>query len=161
VFVNGARLSGPDLAELGAIFGQQPLAGRYFYDAESGLWGLEQHGAGGVTKPGLRSPAPLDPTGSRGATGVFVNGRELPQGELHALAVLLRWPEPASGAYVGRYRLDAEGGVYSAQGRYLGNAADAARRAAQNAAPSASQCVWFDLHEPRRTFGQDVTLSCD
>src|SRR5690242_2680413 len=58
VWLNGVQLAAPDLRELQAVLGRAPAPGRYWYDPHSGLWGLEAHGAGGVTRPGLRAPAP-------------------------------------------------------------------------------------------------------
>lgn len=161
VFVNGAQLAPPDVAELYAIFGATPASGRYWYDALSGLWGLEGHGAGGVTRPGLRTAAPLPPEASAGNSGAFVNGRQLPGTELTVMATLLSWPLPADSRYSGHYTLDGEGALNSAKGRYLGNVAAAAKRVSAGEAPGAILCVWYHLHEPDETFGRDVTIACD
>jgi hypothetical protein len=161
VFINGVQLASPDLAELTATVGAAPVSGRYWYDATSGLWGLEGHGAGGVTRTGLHTAAPLAAEASAGKSGAFVNGRQLPVTELTAMATLLSWPLPADSRYSGHYTLDGEGALNSFKGRYLGNLAAAAKRAAGTEPPSAKLCIWFHLHEPDAPFGRDVTIACD
>jgi len=161
VFVNGVQLESPDLAELSAILGAPPESGRYWYDATSGLWGLEGHGAGGVTRPGLRTAAPMPPDASAGTSGAFVNGRQLPLTELTAMATLLSWPLPADSRYAGHYTLDGDGALNSFKGRYLGNVAVAAKRLSAGEAPGAILCTWYHLHEPDAQFGRDVTIACD
>ena len=161
VFINGVQLASPDLAELTATVGAAPVSGRYWYDATSGLWGLEGHGAGGVARTGLRTAAPLAAEASAGTSGAFVNGRQLPVTELTAVATLLGWPLPADSRYIGHYTLDGEGALNSQKGRYLGNLAAAAKRAARGEPPSAKLCILFHLHEPDAPFGRDVTIACD
>ncbi len=161
VFINGVQLASPDLAELTATVGASPVSGRYWYDATSGLWGLEGHGAGGVARTDLRTAAPLAAEASGGTSGAFVNGRQLPVTELTAMATLLGWPLPADSRYTGHYTLDGEGALNSQKGRYLGNLAAAAKRAARGELPSAKLCIWFHLHEPDAPFGRDVTIACD
>ena len=160
VFVNGAQLAAPDLAELYAVLGAAPLPGRYWYDAVSGLWGLEGHGAGGVTRPSLTA-APLPPQTSAGTSAAFVNGRQLPVAELTAMATLLAWPLPVEGRYSGHYTLDGEGALNSGRGRYLGNVAAAAKREAGAVQSGATLCIWYHLHEQDGALGRDVTIACD
>jgi hypothetical protein len=160
VSVNGVALTAPDFAELQAVLGGIPKPGRYWYDAASGLWGLEGHGAGGVTRPGLTA-APLPADASAGASAAFVNGRQLPATELTAIATLLEWPLPADGRYSGHYTLDGDGALNSAKGRYLGNVAAASKRRAAGETPGAVHCIWYHLHEPDEILGQAVTIACD
>ncbi|MCK6551276.1 hypothetical protein L6R52_35905 [Myxococcota bacterium] len=56
--------------------------GRYWYDARSGLFGIDGGTPLGVFVAGLSLGGPLARDASRGESGVFVNGREL-----HALEV--------------------------------------------------------------------------
>ena len=161
VFLNGVELSAPDLAELGAIFNAAPEPGHYWYDGHSGLWGLDGHGPCGVTKPELRTPAALVPDAAQGHTLAYVNDRLLTETELTAVATLLGWELPVTGRYPGRYVLGADGALYSAQGRYLGNVAAAARRMAAGTPPAATKCIWFHLYEGTAPLGRDVNVSCD
>jgi hypothetical protein len=160
VFLNGVRLEPADLSELQAVLGQAPVPGRYWYDPRSGLWGLEAHGAAGVTRPGLRVPAPLPADAARGSSGVFVNDRQLTARELAVIAQLLGWDESSSGALAGRYVLDEQGRLYSIRGRYLGSLASAAPRArAQSTSPA--PCAWLQLGAEPDILGRAVTINCD
>ena len=84
IVVNGAAVSPQDLAQMGVQPGTLP-AGRYWYDAQTGAWGQEGAGYQGFIQPGLRVGGPLQPNASNGRTGVFINGRQLPQGDLMSL----------------------------------------------------------------------------
>jgi hypothetical protein len=79
-------------------------AGRYWYDATSGLWGLEGGPSIGYTRPG-ESIGRLDPHASGGGTAVTLNGRILPPTDLQQL-VMVFGEFPA-----GRYWLDAHGNL--------------------------------------------------
>jgi hypothetical protein len=52
--------------------------GDFWYDKVSGGWGLAGGPTLGFTAPGLDLGGPLKADASRGNTGVFINGRELP-----------------------------------------------------------------------------------
>jgi hypothetical protein len=160
VWLNGEQLGAPELRELEAVLGRAPAGGRYWYDPRSGLWGLEQHGAGGVTRAGLRVPAPVPANASLGSTGAFVNDRELTARELTVLAQLLGWPPPTSGELRGRYVLDDQGRFYSIQGSYLGSLATAAQQALA-ASTSPAPCAWLHLGGKPDVLGRDVTVNCD
>ena len=82
VFVNGARLDDPARQAIERGYGTPIKPGRYWYDAVSGVWGMEAGPAAGQIHPGLRLGGPLKRDASKGKTGVIVNGREL-----HALDV--------------------------------------------------------------------------
>lgn len=103
VFVNGQRLSTVQLRQLQRAFGPVP-GGRYWYDATSGLYGLE----GGPPAGALPAGQPigtLSADASRGRSGVYLNGRQLPVGELMLYSVLLGPIVP------GRYWLDGAGNI--------------------------------------------------
>jgi len=159
VVLNGVALELADLRELQAVLGEAPAPGRYWYDPRSGLWGLETHGAGGVTRPGLRVPAPLPADASRGTSGVFVNDRQLTARELALMAELLGW-DARSGSLAGRYVLDEQGRLYSIHGRYLGSLASAAPKALQRST-SPAPCAWLQLGAPPGPLGPAVTINCD
>ena len=103
VVVNGQPIPAAQLAELENHFRLQIANGQYWYDRVSGAAGP----AGGPTQafivPGLDLGGPLAAQASNGNTGVFINGRELPQYDLIALTRLVGFVQP------GRYFLDAMG----------------------------------------------------
>ena len=160
VYLNGQQLSDADLGELQAVLGRAPAPGRFWYDPRSGLWGLQEHGAGGVTRPGLRVPAPLPADASRGTSGAFINDRQLTARELSTMAQLLGWDAQSLRALTGRYVLDEQGGLYSAQGRYLGNLSTAAARAREQST-SPAPCAWHQLGASPDVLGRTVTINCD
>jgi hypothetical protein len=77
--------------------------GSYWYDAKSGLWGLEGADALAFARAGLALGGALREDASRGETGVLLNGRNLGDGELFGLETLLATFLPPD-----RYALDAE-----------------------------------------------------
>jgi hypothetical protein len=96
VVVNGVRLEDSARQALERGYGVPIQPGRYWYDAVSGVWGLEGGPAAGQIHPGLRLGGPLKRDASGGRTGVIVNGREL-----HALdvAALRRCTAVVPGSY--------------------------------------------------------------
>lgn len=157
VTINGRALGEPELHELEAELGHAPEPGRFWYDARSGLWGLFGHGAGGVTRAGVRAD-PLPSDASAGASAVLVNGREITPAEVRVLARLLGWPEPKPGDYAGRYVLESDGQLYGPANRYLGNLQHAAERIATG---NAAECAWLHLGDHRGALGLAVTVACD
>lgn len=103
VTVNGQSLSAAQLDELQQNFQLQIEDGSYWYDRRSGAVGP----AGGPTLafivPDLDLGGPLAADASDGGTGVFLNGRELPQYDLIELTRLVGF------VAAGRYFLDASG----------------------------------------------------
>ncbi|HET9207292.1 MAG TPA: hypothetical protein VFO28_13700, partial [Burkholderiaceae bacterium] len=91
VIVNGAPLQPRHAAALEQTYRTRLVPGRYWYDAMSGLWGLEGGASVGLIAPGLPFGR-MDPSASvgrrAGITGVFVNGREIHPDELHYLRAL-------------------------------------------------------------------------
>ena len=107
IAVNGVVLDERSVAALEAAYRTKLVAGRYWYDRRSGLWGHELGPARGQIAPGLALGGPLQARASvgpqAGITGVFVNGRELHPQELVYLRQLYGTVRPA------RYWLDARG----------------------------------------------------
>ena len=100
VLVNGQPLEPAALAQMG---GQVP-PGQYWYDAQSGAYGVWGGPTQGFIQAGLPIPAPLPPNASNGNTGVFINGRNLPQQDLAGVNQLAgRTLQP------GRYLVNAQG----------------------------------------------------
>ena len=74
--INGRSLTAQQKADFVRIYGTPPLAGNFWYDARSGLWGVVGHEAFGILRPGHQFGTLL-PTASSGTTGVFINGRQI------------------------------------------------------------------------------------
>ena len=111
VVINGVPVSPAELASLGTV-----PAGRYWYDATSGAWGMEGGPTQGFLQPGLPTGGAMDANASQGNTGVFVNGRQLPTADLQALSqVAGRTLSP------GQYALDAQGSLRDGAGRSVVN----------------------------------------
>jgi hypothetical protein len=85
VIVNGVRLEDSTRQALERSYGVPIKPGKYWYDAVSGVWGLEGGPAEGQIHPGLRLGGPLKADASKGRTGVVVNGRELHELDVAAL----------------------------------------------------------------------------
>jgi hypothetical protein len=122
--INGATLSAQQKAEFVRTYGTPPLAGSFWYDARSGLWGVAGREAFGVLRPG-HNYGPLSPTASRGTTGVFINGRQINMAEALYIRNLLGSVLP------GRWWLDGATGYFGLEGSTIpaGNLYLAARAA--------------------------------
>jgi hypothetical protein len=88
VIINGVALSKKQVSELVKIYNVKPLPGKYWYDARSGLYGVVGFPAFSFMLAGHKY-GNLDRNASNGNTGVFVNGRELPQSEWAVWSQLL------------------------------------------------------------------------
>ena len=123
VVINGVAIPAAQLAELENHVHLRIVDGRYWYDRVSGAAGP----LGGPTLafilPGLDLGGPLAPDASAGNTGVFINGRELPQYDLIALTRLVGFVQP------GRYFLDALGNAGFEGGPPVINLVAASRQA--------------------------------
>ncbi len=123
VVVNGQAIAAARLEELSSHLHLKIVDGDYWYDKVSGAAGP----AGGPTLafivPGLELGGPLAPDASAGNTGVFINGRELPQFDLIALTRLVGFVQP------GRYFLDATGNAGFEGGPPVINLVAASRQA--------------------------------
>lgn len=103
VIINGIVLSEKQIAELGKMYNIKPLPGNYWYDTQSGLYGVMGYPAYGFMRAG-HGYGKLQRSASNGNTGVFVNGRELPASEWAVWSQLLGYRIPQ-----GRYWLDGNG----------------------------------------------------
>jgi hypothetical protein len=88
VIINGVVLSEKQITELKQIYKIKPIPGNYWYDTRSGLYGAVGFPAYGFMLAG-HSYGKLETNASNGNTGVFVNGRELPQPEWAVWSQLL------------------------------------------------------------------------
>ncbi|WP_440904343.1 hypothetical protein ACMZOO_16220 [Catenovulum sp. SX2] len=82
VVINQQVLSAEQIEHIEMKLGYDIQAGHYWYDAESGLWGLANQAAIGQTQKGLVNNKVLT-NASNGHSGVFINGRELCQQEAY------------------------------------------------------------------------------
>src|SRR5438093_367888 len=101
VVVNSVPLSQDVLQRLEQLLRARLRPGRYWYDARSGLAGVEGQGASALLAAGLPLGGPLRADAARGTTRVFLNGRELVSAELNYLETLIGARVPT-----GRYWLD-------------------------------------------------------
>jgi hypothetical protein len=103
VFINRAKLPADTLTLLEQTFQTRVPDGRYWYDKASGAWGQESGPTLGFTVALLPIGGPLPADISRGNTGVYINGRQLPAADLLGLQ---RLTGPIA---QGRYWLDHQG----------------------------------------------------
>ena len=103
VVINGNVLTDEQISELEKIYSVKPLPGNYWYDSNSGLYGVVGYPAYGFMLAG-HDFGEMDSDASNGDVGVFVNGRQLPQLEWAVWSQLLGYIiQP------GRYWLDENG----------------------------------------------------
>lgn len=103
VVINGILLTEEQISELEKTYNGKPLPGKYWYDTRSGLYGVVGFPAFGFMLPG-HSYGTLGRNASNGNTGIYVNGRELPETEWLIWSQLLGYLiQP------GRYWLDGNG----------------------------------------------------
>jgi hypothetical protein len=107
--VNGTVLTEQQKGDFRRIYGTPPLAGDFWYDTRSGLWGVTGREAFGLLRPGHHFGV-LAPTASAGTTGVFINGRQINVAEALYLRNLLGAVLP------GRWWLDGNTGYFGLEG---------------------------------------------
>lgn len=104
VIVNRVALSTETLTALQRIYPVAILPGRYWYDAVSGAYGVEGGPVAGQMSPGLQLGGPLRADASRGTSRVYINGRQLTDGEKSYIEQACRTP-----VALGRYWVNAQG----------------------------------------------------
>jgi hypothetical protein len=116
VFINGVWHCEEILERIERQYGLRIPPGRYWYDAASGLAGLEGQGTAGRLPAGMDLGGPLPANISEGWTGIFLNGRQLTLAEVAYLTLL-------TGGVIlpGRYWLDALGNAGREGGPMLVN----------------------------------------
>ena len=124
--INGTPMTESQKVEFTRIYGRPPLAGDFWYDMRSGLWGVQGREAFGLLRPG-HYYGTLAATASAGNTGVFINGRQINVLEAGYLRNLFGRVIP------GRWWLDGNTGYFGVEGNPIpaGNLF-AAVRAAQS-----------------------------
>lgn len=103
ITINSINLTEEQLKELESIYGVTPVAGNYWYDESSGLYGVTGQPPAGFMLPGHKLGS-LQRDVSDGRTGIIVNGRELPQLEWMLWSQMLGSP-----ILPGSYWLDQNG----------------------------------------------------
>jgi hypothetical protein len=104
IVVNGVALSDETVRQLQQVYPVEIAPGRYWYDVVSGAWGRDGEPVAGQMLPGLALGGPLAANASRGRSGVFINGRQLTDGEKAYLEQLCQTP-----VVPGRYWVMANG----------------------------------------------------
>ncbi len=103
ISINYQRLSASQVNDLRKTYGIEPKPGDYWYDSNSGLYGVVGYPAYGFMYPG-HDFGTLNRGASAGNTNVLVNGRELPQQEWAVWSYMIGyWIQPGS------YWLDKNG----------------------------------------------------
>jgi len=123
VFINRIRL---DANSLNAIESDVrfPIAdGRYWYDFNSGAWGVEGGPTAGFIYPGLSLPGPMPVNISGGGTGIYINGREIHPLDQQALYQLF------GVTYQGNFWMDALGNLGYVGGPAIANVLQASQAA--------------------------------
>ncbi|AHG93505.1 hypothetical protein J421_5970 (plasmid) [Gemmatirosa kalamazoonensis] len=108
VIVNGVALDDRTIRDIERRYGMGVRPGDYWYDRDTGAWGMRGGPARGIIAAGLtlggRLRADASGGGAGDVTGVFVNGRELHPIDVAVLARIVRQP-----IVPGRYWVDANG----------------------------------------------------
>lgn len=114
VVVNRVGLTPQQVAGFESRWSVRVQDGRYWYDRRSGAWGMDGGPTAGWILAGLELGGPLPADASRGNSGVFINGRELPEADVTALLRI-------TPVYQGRWWVDAQGSFGAEGGPVLGN----------------------------------------
>ena len=137
VIINGRTLNASERRALASQYGVAPIPGNYWYDTNSGLYGVIGHQAYGFMRPG-HAFGSLNANASKGNTNVFINGRELPQGEWLVWSYMLGTP-----IMVGSYWLDGSGNAgYAGNPMPIINLYAAARQNSYNGRGGSGDNFW-------------------
>ena len=98
VIINTQELTSVQINEIQRIYGVTPIAGKYWYDARSGMYGLQGGPVIGVMYPG-HSFGILSPQASQGSSGVYINNRQLQTKEATQLANIFGYYQAIPGRY--------------------------------------------------------------
>ena len=141
IVVNGQALSAETVQQLKQIYPVVIPSGRYWYDPISGAWRRESQPIAGQMMPGLSLGGPLQANTSRGTSGVFINGRQITDGEKSYIEVLCQTPVAPA-----RYWIMANGiGGYEG-GPAIFNLAQCPGVAQQNSGPRSMSRTYCDAN---------------
>lgn len=115
IYFNGIKVEDEIVTQLENFYKVKVQNGRYWYDKLSGMWGMEGEKTYGVILPNLPLGGPIKENASNGNTGVFINGRNLPQEDLTILQTVTGYLPPD------RYWIDAQGNAGKEGGPVLVN----------------------------------------
>jgi hypothetical protein len=122
VIINRVSLEPARRAALEQQYGTHLPDGRFWYDHQSGAWGMEGGPTLGFVAAGLDLPGPMPQDISGGGTGIVINGREIhPQDQMALMSVL-------GTTIPGSYWLDAQGNLGIQGGGVIVNLVQAAQR---------------------------------
>lgn len=110
VYVNDKKVSYETIKYINDNYGIAIGNGAYWYDPRCGAWGYKNGQTQGFIPSNLKIGGTLKANASRGNTGVFVNGRQLPLADVRALQRIINvvpgrfWlDDKGNGGYEGRY----------------------------------------------------------
>ncbi|MAE28485.1 MAG: hypothetical protein CMJ87_05810 [Planctomycetes bacterium] len=122
VFINGMAMDQNQINEFQHAYGAAPMAGDYWYDQISGLYGASGQPPAGFMYPG-HNFGQASEYASAGQSSIWFNGRRLTAQEVFYISALI-----GAQAQPGRYWFDAAGNVGFEGSPYtLGNLHAAAR----------------------------------
>ena len=137
VIINGETLTEEQLKSFELQYGQRPGSGNFWYDSQSGLYGVIGYPSYGFMYPGHDFGA-LKSDASNGNTGVIINNRQIPQLEWLVWSYIIgSWIQP------GRYWLDKDGNAgYEGSSIVLINLYAAARENTYNGKGGEGNNFW-------------------
>jgi len=100
--VNDQAVDSAIVTQIEKTYGVKFLPGNYWYDKNTGAFGIQGGPCTGIGIPGLLIGGTLSATASGGGTGVFINGRELHPVDVLGFQAFMQ-------VIPGRYWMDAYG----------------------------------------------------
>jgi len=148
VVVNGETLPQETVQQLQQLYNAVIPPGRYWYDPVSGAYGREGQPITGQMLAGLALGGRLQADASHGTSGVYINGRQITQGEKAFLERMCQTP-----VVPGRYWILANGlGGYEG-GPAAFNLAQCPGFARQSGGPRSSSRTYCDANGACTTSG--------
>lgn len=147
VYINRVQLDTVALEEMESQ-NDLPIAdGRYWYDVNTGAWGVEGGPTAGLIFPDLPLPTPMPPDISGGGTGIFINGREIHPLDQQALYQLF------GVTYQGDFWMDAQGNIGYVGGPVIANVLQASQAAQSGGAGGSATHGYDSTYGARGTLG--------
>lgn len=94
--INDEIVSAETIGQLEATYQVKCIPGNYWYDRNTGAFGLKNGPCTGIGVPGLHIGGVLKSNASGGGTGIFINGRELHPSDVANLQTFM---QPQQGRY--------------------------------------------------------------
>lgn len=137
VYINRVQLDIVALREMESQYDLPIADGRYWYDVNTGAWGVEGGPTAGLIYPGMLLPTPMPSDISGGGTGIFINGREIHPLDQQALYQLF------GVTYQGNFWMDSQGYIGQVGGPAIANILQASQ-AAQSGGGNGSVTHGYD-----------------